>query len=328
MDTMPQSSQKNLQGMRLPREIRVRNGRINLLQWKQQNIRATWLLCFATVAVLGLIAFLISVAISPEQAIIFTVLAIVFGAGQSIISYWFSAAISLRAARARPATLEENRYLINITEAVAMGAGVPCPEIFVIDSPAPNAFATGRNPQNGAIAITTGLMNMLDRQELEGVIAHEMAHIRNHDILISTMLAATVGAVIVLRDIVLRAMRWGGGGSSRRSSDSAGGQAQAIAYLALVILLILAPILAALLRMAVSRRREYVADAAGAYITRNPEALARALEKLRNYRGNKLEVSEGVQHMFFTNPVKHLNASRMMATHPPLEERINLLRRM
>lgn len=314
--------------MRLPSQINVGKGRVNLLSWKRRNIRDTWLLGTATMLILGLIAWLISIAISPEQAVVFTVLALLFGAGQNVISYWFSDRIALSVARTRPATKEEHRYLVNITEAVAMGAGVPSPRIFVIDSPAPNAFATGRNPKYGAIAVTTGLMQMMDRQELEGVIAHEMAHIRNHDILISTMLAATVGATIVLRDIFLRVMHYGGGRSRSRSSNEGGGQAQAIAYIALLILIILAPMLTSLLRMAVSRRREYVADATGAYITRNPEALARALEKLKGYKGNKLEVSDSVQHMFFSNPVKKLNASQWFATHPPLDERISLLRRM
>lgn len=337
MDTtsanLQQNASKNLQNpntMRLPSQINVGKGRVNLLSWKRRNIRDTWLLGTATMLILGLIAWLISIAISPEQAVVFTVLALLFGAGQNVISYWFSDKIALSVARTRPATKEEHRYLVHITEAVAMGAGVPTPRIFVIDSPAPNAFATGRNPKYGAIAVTTGLMQMMDRQELEGVIAHEMAHIRNHDILISTMLAATVGATIVLRDIFLRAMRYGGGGgrSRSRSSNEGGGQAQVIAYVALLILIILAPMLTSLLRMAVSRRREYVADAAGAYITRNPEALARALEKLKGYKGNKLEVSDSVQHMFFSNPVKKLNASQWFATHPPIDERISLLRRM
>lgn len=328
--TLQQNLQQNLQQpprkMRLPSRIKVGKGRVNLLSWKRRNIRDTWLLALASILILALLAWLISIAISPEQAVIFMVLALLLGVGQNIISYWFSDKIALSLARTRPASKEEHRYLVHITEAVAMGAGVPAPKIFVIDSPAPNAFATGRNPQNSAIAVTTGLMQMMDRQELEGVIAHEMAHIRNRDILISTMLAATVGATIVLRDIFLRLMHYGGERS--RSNNEGGGQAKAIAYIILLIFIILAPIITSLLRMAVSRRREYVADAAGAYITRNPEALARALEKLKGYTGNKLEVSDSVQHMFFSNPVKKLNANQWLATHPPLEERISLLRRM
>jgi heat shock protein HtpX len=221
---------------------------------------------------------------------------------------------------------------VNITEAVAIGAGVPNPKIYVIDSPAPNAFATGRNPEHGTIAVSKGLLEILDRQELEGVVAHEMAHIKNYDILFMTMLAATVGAIVVLSDLITHSWRYGGfgGGRSERRSDrdGGGGQAQAIAYLLLIVLLVLAPILTTLLRLAVSRKREYLADATGAYITRNPEGLARALEKLRDYNGPKLDVSKGVEHLFFTNPVRNLNANAMFATHPPIQERIDRLRRM
>jgi heat shock protein HtpX len=300
--------------------------KISLLDWKAANIRYSWLLALFTFGLLAAIAYLIAIAIDPAQAVFFIVLALLLAGTQNALAYWFSDQLALRVSGARPATIEEHRYLVNVTEAVSLGAGVPAPKLYVIDSAAPNAFATGRNPEKSSIAVTTGLIELLDRQELEGVIAHEMAHIRNYDILFSSMLAATVGAIIVLRDIILRAMRYGGGRSRR--NDSGGGQAQVIAYALLIVLLIIAPILATLLRMAVSRRREFLADATGAYITRNPEGLARALEKLSSYQGKRLEVSEGVQHMYFTNPVSKLNANTLFATHPPLEERIDRLRRM
>ena len=192
---------------------------------------------------------------------------------------------------ARPPNKDEHRYLVNVTEAVAIGAGVPMPKVYVIDNPAPNAFATGRDPRHGAIAVTTGLMSILDRQELEGVIAHEMAHVKNYDIRFASMLAATVGAIVLLRDVILRGMRFGG--RSRRSSSSGGGTGQAVAMVLLIVLLILAPILATMVRLAVSRRREYLADATGAYITRNPDGLASALAKLRDYRGTPIEGERG-----------------------------------
>ncbi|MGL4611067.1 MAG: M48 family metallopeptidase [Trueperaceae bacterium] len=304
--------------------------RINLLDWKAANVRSSYVLGFFVFVFFGLIGYLLSVAIDPSAAIMFVAIALGVAAFQNIVGFWFSDQIALAASGARPANKEENRYLVNITEAVAIGAGAPTPKIYVIDSSAPNAFATGRNPKNGTIAVSTGLLHMLDRQELEGVIAHEMAHIKNFDILFMTMLAATVGAIIVLRDLITHGWRYSSLGRSERRSDrdSGGGQAQAIAYLLLIVLLILAPILTTLLRLAVSRKREYLADATGAYITRNPEGLARALEKLRDYSGQKLDVSEGVQHMFFTNPVKNLNANAMFATHPPIQERIDRLRRM
>ena len=314
----------------LPNEITdpATGRKINLLDWKAANIRLSWLLAFFVVALLAAIAYLLALAVDREAAVLFIVIAVGLALTQNMVAYWFSDQMALSAARARPATVDEHRYLVNVTEAVAIGAGVPAPEVYVIDSAAPNAFATGRNPEHSAVAVTTGLLELLDRQELEGVVAHEMSHIKNYDILFTSMLAATVGAILLVRDLVLRSTRYGGYGSHGRRDRRDSGGGQALAMVLLVVLLILAPILATLLRLAVSRRREYLADATGAYITRNPEGLARALEKLKNYKGDRLEVSEGVQHMFFTNPAGHFNATGLFATHPPLDERINRLRRM
>jgi heat shock protein HtpX len=300
--------------------------RISLLDWKAGNLRASWLLGGAVIVLLAGLGYLIGLALEPGAAIFFVLIAIVLAGGLSLSAYWFSDKMALAASGARAATREEHRYLVNVTEAVSLGAGIPVPRIFVIDSPAPNAFATGRDPQHGAIAVTTGLIELLDRQELEGVVAHELAHIRNYDIRFASMLAATVGAIVLLRDVILRGMRFGGVRGRGRSSG--GGKGQALVYVALIVLLILAPILAALLRMAVSRRREFLADATGAYITRNPEGLARALEKLRDFSGTPLVVSEGVQHMYFVNPVMRRNAHGLFSTHPPIQDRINRLRRM
>ncbi len=330
---MSRSNQTNLNSespQKLPKHIVVSGQRINLHQWKAKNVRDSVLLGVFTVVMLVAIAYLLAIVFEPAAAVFFMLIALFISLTQNVVAFWFSDQIALHAARARKANKEEHRYLVNITEAVAIGAGVPMPEIYVIDSPAPNAFATGRNPKHSAVAVTTGLMKMLDRQELEGVIAHEIAHIKNQDILFTSMIAATVGAIIIMRDFFYRSFHYGHGHASRRSSrgEDNGGQAQAIAYLLLILLLILGPILAMMIRYAVSRKREYVADATGAYITRNPEGLARALIKLRDYNGAKLEVSEGVRHMFFTNPAKSFNAKTAFSTHPPIEERIDRLRRM
>jgi len=300
--------------------------RISLLDWQASNRRASWLLAGFMVLLLGAIGYLIALAFDPGAARTFIVIAAVLAIGQSLAAYWFSDKLALAVSGARPANKDEHRYLVNVTEAVAIGAGVPMPKLYVIDNPAPNAFATGRDPQHGAIAVTTGLMAILDRQELEGVVAHEMAHVKNYDIRFASMLMATVGAIVLLRDVILRGLRFGG--RSRRSSSGGGGKGQAIAMVLLVVLLILAPVLATLVRLAVSRRREYLADATGAYITRNPDGLASALAKLRDYRGAPMQVSEGVQHMYFTNPVAKLNALTWLATHPPIDDRISRLRRM
>src|SRR5690554_835564 len=305
--------------------------RISLLDWKAANKRNSWFLALFMILLLGALGYLLGMVFDPASTAVFVAFAVILAVGQSGVAFWFSDKIALASTGAREATREEHRYLVNITEAVAMGAGVPVPKIYVIDNPAPNAFATGRNPENSSIAVTTGLMEMLDRQELEGVVAHELAHIRNYDMLFGSMLAATVGAILLLRDLVMRSMYYGGG-RSRRSNNSGGGkgsgQAQLIGMALLVVLLVLAPLLASLLRLAVSRKREYLADASGAYITRNPEGLARALEKLQSYAGEPMKASEGVRHMFFINPLKQLNASSWASTHPPIEERIRRLRQM
>lgn len=294
-------------------------------------MRGSWFLALFTMALLVATGYLLAQVTDPSAAVFFVGMGLLIGVGQAVAGFWFSDKIALAASGARPATVEEHRYLVNVSEAVAIGAGVPMPKVYVIDSPAPNAFATGRDPQHSTIAVTTGLLQLLDRQELEGVVAHEMAHIRNYDIRFMSMLVATLGALLVLRDLVLRWSFFGGfGGSSRRSSrrDSSGGKGQGIAMILLLVLLVLGPILGALARMAVSRKREYLADAAGAFITRNPEGVARALEKLANYHGQPLEVSEGVRSLFFVNPQMNLNAVGLMATHPPIDERIRRLRSM
>ena len=304
--------------------------RINLLDYKAANMRGSWFLALFTMALLVATGYLLALVTDPSAALFFVGIGLLIGVGQAVAGFWFSDKIALAASGARPATVEEHRYLVNVSEAVAIGAGVPMPKVYVIDSPAPNAFATGRDPQHSTIAVTTGLLQLLDRQELEGVVAHEMAHIRNYDIRFMSMLVATLGAMLVLRDLVMRWSFFGGLSGSRRSSrrDSSGGKGQGIAMILLLVLLVLGPILGALARMAVSRKREYLADAAGAFITRNPEGLARALEKLANYHGQPLEVSEGVRSLFFVNPQMNLNAVGLMATHPPTDERIRRLRSM
>lgn len=306
--------------------------RINIHDYQTANARMSWLMALVTMALLAAIAYLVAQIVDVAATGLFVGVALIIGAGQGLVGFYFSDKIALAASGARKATVEEHRYLVNVTEAVSIGAGVPMPDLYVIDSPAPNAFATGRNPQNSAIVVTKGLIDLLDRQELEGVVAHEMAHVRNHDIRFMSMLVATVGAILVLRDLAMRWSFWGGGGgsSSRRRSSGGGGDArgQGVMLILLVLLLILAPLLATLLRLAVSRKREYLADATGAYITRNPEGLASALEKLSGYRGPRLEVSEGVRHMFFINPLLDQNSAELFATHPPIGERIARLRRM
>ncbi|MDF1522147.1 MAG: M48 family metallopeptidase [Trueperaceae bacterium] len=302
--------------------------RISLLDWQAANRRASWVLGGFMIALLAAIAYLMALAIDPAAAGTFVVIAVALAVAQSLGAYWFADRLALAVSGARPANADEHRYLVNVTEAVAIGAGVPPPKVYVIDSPAPNAFATGRDPRHGAIAVTTGLTQLLDRQELEGVVAHEMAHVKNYDIRFASMLAATIGAIVLLRDVAWRGMVYGGRSRRSSTSRSGGGKGQGLAMVLLVVLLVLAPILATLLKLAVSRQREYLADATGAYITRNPEGLANALAKIRDYAGAPLEVSEGVRHLYFTNPVKRLNVAGAFSSHPPIDDRISRLRRM
>lgn len=301
----------------------VTGRRISLLDTQAANRRASWLLFLALAGILAGIGYLTAWAVDPAAAAWFVGVALLVAGVQSAVAWGFSDRIALAAAGARRASRQEQRALVNVTEAVAIGAGVPAPRVFVIDDSAPNAFATGRDPSKAAIAVTTGLLEILDREELEGVVAHEMAHVRNYDIRFMSLLAATVGAIVLLRDVMWRWARFG-----RRRSSGGGGRGQALAIVVLVAVLVLAPVLAALVRFAVSRRREYLADATGAYITRNPEGLARALEKLRDYRGEPLDVGEGVRHMFIVNRATDARAAGLWSTHPPIQERIDRLRRM
>ena len=301
---------------------RVTGRRIDLYATQAANRRASWLLFLALAAVLALIAWLLALAFDPAGAGVFVGVGVAVAGVQSAVAWAYSDRIALAAAGARRASREEQRYLVNVAEAVAIGAGVPTPRVFVIDDPAPNAFATGRDPSKAAIAVTTGLLDLLDRQQLEGVVAHEMAHIRNLDVRFMSFLAATVGAIVVIRDLVWRWARFG------RRRSSGGGRGQLFAMIAVLALMVVAPIMATLLHFAVSRRREYLADATAAHITRNPEGLAGALGKLRDYAGAPLQASEGVRHMFIVNPIARLNATGWWSTHPPIQERIDRLRRM
>ncbi len=298
--------------------------KIDLLAWKAANIRYSYILAFFVFALFIAIAYLIAIVSSPESAIFYISIALFLAIGQNIVAYWFGDDIALKVAKARPANKDEERYLVNITEAISFGTGLPMPKIYVMDSDLPNAFATGRNPNHSAIAVSTALLALLDRQELEGVIAHEMSHIKNYDILFLTMLAATVGALVIMRDLFMRSLRYG----SRRSNKSDKGQVEAIAYLILLILLILAPILGTMLHLAVSRRREYLADATAVYLTRNPDGLISALEKLAKFKDSGKEaINDGIRHLYFVDPKAFRRQIQgVFATHPLIEDRIERLK--
>ena len=239
-------------------------------------------------------------------------------------SYYYSDKIVLSTSRARPVTKEEEPYLWNTVEGLSIAAGLPMPRLYLIEDSAPNAFATGRDPRHAAIAVTRGLLDKLDRLELEGVIAHEMSHIGNYDIRFMTLVAVLVGTVVLLSDWMMRSVWYGRGRSSRRSG--AGG----LLLLIGLIFVALSPLIATLMQLALSRRREFLADASGALLTRYPEGLASALEKL-TADTDPLEVANNATtHLYIINPLtEHKGWSAgLFSTHPPIEERINRLRAM
>lgn len=246
---------------------------MNIYTHQSENIRNTWILMTTFLIVVIGLGWLFSLYFG-NPVILYGVLAFAFF--QALVSYWFSDRIVLSLSGAREISRDTHRELWNITENLCMATGLTMPRLYIIQDPAPNAFATGRNQKHGIVAVTTGLLDRLDRSEIEGVIAHELAHIGNRDMLIMTMTVVLVGFITLLADVFLRATLWGGG--NRRE----GGQVQVVLMIIGFALMILSPIIATLIRMAVSRKREYLADATAALMTRYPEGLASALEKFHH----------------------------------------------
>ncbi|MDZ4063149.1 MAG: zinc metalloprotease HtpX [Coriobacteriia bacterium] len=247
-------------------------------------------------------------------------------------SYWYSDRIVLSISRARPVDRQTEPYLVNVIEGLSIAAGIPVPDAYVIDDEAPNAFATGRNPEHAAIAVTRGLTEKLDRLELEGVIAHEMSHIKNYDTLVQTLAAVMAGTVVLLSEWMIRSWWWGGGRKRGGNSSEGGGQIQAILALVAVVLLILSPLFAALIQMAISRKREYLADANAALLTRFPEGLANALRKISSDPNRLGVANKATESLYIFNPLKDYRGGRglnaLFDTHPPIEDRIKRLEAM
>ncbi|MDD3491710.1 MAG: M48 family metallopeptidase [Candidatus Pacebacteria bacterium] len=239
----------------------------------------------------------------------------------SFISYWNSDKVILSMTNAKLIAKQDNPELYRIVENLSITAGLPMPRIYIMNESAPNAFATGRDPKHGVICVTQGLLNKLDKSELEGVIAHELAHIGNRDILLASAVVVLAGLIAILSDWTMRSIFWG---RRRDSKDSAG----AIMFLIGIIAAILAPIAATLMRLAVSRKREFLADATGALLTRYPEGLARALEKISQDPEPLRVASSATNHLFISNPLKKENIAKLWMTHPPVQERIKALRQM
>ena len=258
-----------------------------------------------------------------------------FAAGDRAISgvgaYFSGDKLVLAVSGAREVDETAAPQLMNVVQEMAIAANVPMPKVYVVDDSAPNAFATGRDPQHASVAITTGLLEKLDREELQGVIAHELSHVRNFDIRFALIVGVMVGAIAILADFFLRFTFWSGvGGRRSRDSSGSGGGLQAVIFIVAIVLAILAPIISRFIQLAVNRQREYLADASAVELTRNPYGLERALAKI----GSDQEVLEvanrGTQHMYFTNPIKKFEerSSSLMSTHPAILDRINRLREL
>jgi len=254
------------------------------------------------------------------------VLAFIIASISAFAGYYASDKIVLTISRARPAAKEEFPYLYNVVEGLAIAAGIPAPRCYVIEDTAPNAFATGRNPKNSVICVTTGLLEKMNRAELEGVISHEMSHIKNYDVLVQTLTVVMVGVIALLSDWILRSFLWGG----RRKGGRDKGGAGAILIVVGLILAALSPFISQLIRLAISRKREFLADASGAMLTRYPPGLASALRKLDADTEPLEAANKATAHLYIVNPLKDIKGkvNKLFSTHPPIEERIAALEKM
>jgi heat shock protein HtpX len=258
------------------------------------------------------------------------VLAVVISMATAAAGYYSSDRVVLAISRARPVTKEEYPYLYNVVEGLAIAAGVPTPRCYVIDDTAPNAFATGRNPQHAVICVTTGIIEKLNRVELEGVIAHEMSHIKNYDVRLQTVVVVMAGVVALLSDWILRSFLWGGGRRRGGRAERGGGGAGAILVVVGLALAALSPLIATIIQLAVSRKREFLADASGAMLTRYPAGLASALRKISADKEPLEAANKATAHLYIVNPLKDIKGAvnRLFSTHPPIEERIAALEKM
>jgi len=291
----------------------------------ESNIRKTWFLMAGFLMLIIALGWLFSYLFGNQNILFF---AVIFSILTSVSSYWYSDKIVLSLMKAKPIEKRDEPELYRIIENLCITAGLPLPKIYIIEEPQPNAFATGRNANHAVVAVTRGLLNKLERVELEGVIAHELSHIGNKDMLLQTIVVLLVGIVAMLSNFFLRISFFGGRGERRDSRDSGG------SFLAIlgIIAAILAPIAATLIQLAISRKREFLADGTGALLTRYPEGLALALEKI-SADPNPLRVANNsTAHLFIASPFRGREAkswfTKLFMTHPPVEERIEALRQL
>lgn len=285
---------------------------------QSKNIRKTWLLVGVFLSVVLGLGYFLSVYYNNPGILVF---AFIFSLFMNITSFWFSDKIALSSARAIPA--DESRYLElhRIVENLAITAGLPKPKVYIIPDMSPNAFATGRDKNHASVAVTEGLLQILNKTELEGVIAHELSHIGNRDILLQSMVVVLVGFISLISNIFLRGMMYRGDSDNDRKNEG-------VLAIVGIVLLILSPIIAQLIQLAISRKREFLADASGALLTRYPEGLASALQKISNYGTPMKTANNATAHMYISNPFgskAFSGLSKLFMTHPPVEERIRAL---
>ncbi len=291
----------------------------------ESNGRKTWLYLFFFLLLIIVVGWIISYFL---QSPVILYLAVILSVILNFFAYWYSDKIVLGLSGAKPVEKKDNPELYRLVENLCITAGLPLPRIYVIDSVQPNAFATGRDAKRGVVAVTKGLLEKLERTELEGVLAHELSHIGNKDILLQTIVVVLFGFIVILTDFFFRISFFGG--MNRR--DREGGQLGVIMIVAALALAVLAPIFAQLIKLAISRKREYLADASGALLTRYPEGLARALEKLQADSSPMKKANDATSHLYIVNPFKGKERTswlhNIFATHPPIEERVKALRGM
>jgi len=291
----------------------------------RRNKRLTIVVCTMMALLFVGVIFAVGYILFPQNFLIPVIFAVPVALVYVLATYSFSVRTVLSAAKARPAKpdVREEKLLINRVEEMSIAAGLPMPKVYVQDSDNINAFATGKKPEKSVICVTIGALRKLNQEELEGVIAHEMSHIKNHDILIATVTIGVVGAIALIAEILFYSMIFGGVGRGRRSDGNA------ILMIVAILLIILAPIFARLTYLAISRKREYLADSSGAYMTRNPNGLAQALGKIKeDHPKGKPKGSKTVAPLYISNPFKAQNIRSIWSTHPPIDERIKRLRSM
>ncbi len=300
---------------------------MNIYSAISANKNKTWLIMLLFVLVITTVVYVFSKALGYGLG--FAGIALILAGIMSISSYYYSDKIVLATSGASEIQKSDNPELFRIVENLCIGDGLPMPKIYVINDPSPNAFATGRDPKHSVVCVTSGILAILDKTELEGVIAHELSHVKNFDIRLMGIVAILVGFIAIAANLFMNQLWWGGIGRDR---DDRNGNLQGLFLIIGIILAILSPIAATLIQLSVSRKREFLADASGALLTRYPEGLASALEKLANDPHTLKSASNATAHLFIVNPFKGKETKQwftsLFDTHPPIEERIKILRSM